>query len=360
MVRCVPVRRHGNAFGAPDKRRVHPGFTLVELLVVIAIIGILVALLLPAVQAAREAARRNSCTNNLKQLSLGVLNHESTVKMLPSAGIGYNWVGDPNYGFGKKQPGGWIYNTLPFIEEQVIHDLGMGVGTTWNDASRKKIFAERAEKTIKTLICPSRRSGGPYNNKDSSGLMGFKNQDKVPVFARSDYAGNMGDGPTASFPGGPNDLAEVDSSTWDLTVSSLTQFHKDATGIFVYWQFIRVKSITDGLSKTYCVGEKWLGPQFYENGLSGGDDQSMYCGMDRDLLRWARGAKTNPNVSAIPPIPDSVGDANDYDGNFGGPHSGVVLMGMCDGSVHSISYDIDTTLHGRLGNRKDGEVISGF
>src|SRR6478752_5564964 len=162
MVRYVGIRPQVNAFRTPGQRRIRKGFTLVELLVVIAIIGILVALLLPAIQAAREAARRNQCVNNLKQLSLGVLNHESTMKQLPSAGLGYSWVGDPNYGFGRKQPGGWIYNTLPFIEEQAIHDMGMGVGSNWNDATRKKIFADRAAMTIKTLICPSRRNGGPY------------------------------------------------------------------------------------------------------------------------------------------------------------------------------------------------------
>jgi hypothetical protein len=58
------------------------------------------------------------------------------------------------------------------------------------------------------------------------------------------------------------------------------------------------------------------------------------------------------------PIPDTIGDNKDYDGNFGGPHAGVVLMGMCDGSVHGISFDIDPTTHARLANRKDGEAVS--
>src|SRR5215212_5809047 len=128
MVRYVRVRPQVSDFGTRSARRIREGFTLVELLVVIAIIGILVALLLPAIQAAREAARRNQCVNNLKQLSLGALNHESTFKHFPSGGMGYRWVGDPNYGHGRKQPGGWIYNVLSFIEEQSIHDMGSGVG----------------------------------------------------------------------------------------------------------------------------------------------------------------------------------------------------------------------------------------
>jgi prepilin-type N-terminal cleavage/methylation domain-containing protein len=334
------------------------GFTLVELLVVIAIIGILVALLLPAIQAAREAARRNQCINNLKQLSLGALNHESALKQFPSSGMGYSWVGDPNYGHGRKQPGGWIYNVLPFIEQQTIHDMGSGVGTNWNDATRKRIFADRASIVIKTLICPTRRSGGPYGNKDPSGSMGFKNQDKVALFARSDYAGNVGDGDTASFPGGPGSLEETESSGWESYQIPFvyTKFASGATGVFTYWSFNRLKAITDGLSKTYCVGEKWLGVNNYENGLSGGDDQGMYNGMDRDNLRWGR-----PNM---PPMPDSAvkpgnpPELDAFDGNFGGPHSGVVLMGMCDGSVHSISFDIDPVMHGRLANRKDGEVTT--
>src|SRR5258706_4890817 len=99
------------------------GFTLVELLVVIAIIGILVALLLPAVQAAREAARRTQCTNQLKQLATGCMNHESTLKYYPCGGWGWDWVGDADRGNGQNQPGGWMYNILPFLEENARHDL---------------------------------------------------------------------------------------------------------------------------------------------------------------------------------------------------------------------------------------------
>ena len=100
------------------------GFTLVELLVVITIIGILIALLLPAVQAAREAARQTQCQNNLKQLALGCLNHESITKRLPTDGWGFAWTGDADRGNDWRQPGGWIYNILPYIEQQPLHDLG--------------------------------------------------------------------------------------------------------------------------------------------------------------------------------------------------------------------------------------------
>ena len=100
------------------------GFTLVELLVVVTIIGVLIALLLPAVQAARETARQSQCKNNLKQLALGCLNHETATGRYPTGGWGWAWTGDADMGNDRLQPGGWIYNLLPFIEQPALHDMG--------------------------------------------------------------------------------------------------------------------------------------------------------------------------------------------------------------------------------------------
>ena len=118
-----------------DARTRSTGFTLVELLVVIAIIGVLVALLLPAVQAAREAARRTQCTSQLKQLSLAALNHESAQRYLPAGGWGYKWTGDPDRGFGPTQPGGWPFSLLYYIEQGSVQTIGAGLSLADKNAA---------------------------------------------------------------------------------------------------------------------------------------------------------------------------------------------------------------------------------
>ncbi|MFM7244212.1 MAG: type II secretion system protein, partial [Planctomycetaceae bacterium] len=105
------------------QRNARRGFTLVELLVVIAIIAVLIGLLLPAVQSARESSRRTHCVNNVKQMATAALSHEQQHGFFPSGGWGYRWVGDADRGFGRNQPGGWLYSCLPFLEQQVVWQL---------------------------------------------------------------------------------------------------------------------------------------------------------------------------------------------------------------------------------------------
>ena len=131
------------------------GFTLVELLVVIAIIAMLVTLLLPAVQAAREAARRTQCQNNLKNLGLACLNHESVNNHFPTGGWGWSWVGDADRGQGEQQPGGWMYNIMPYMEEGAFHALA-GDGIADEITSRQMDGAAQVISQPLALInCPT-------------------------------------------------------------------------------------------------------------------------------------------------------------------------------------------------------------
>ena len=163
------------------------GFTLVELLVVITIIGILIALLLPAVQAAREAARKMQCCNNLKQLALACLGHENLTGRFPTDGWGYGWTGDADRGTDWRQPGGWIFNVLPFIDQQVLHDQGTGMGS-WDDQNRKTANTQRLVTPVGGLYCPTRRSPLVYPT-----WLTLANANAALLVVKSDYAINGGD-----------------------------------------------------------------------------------------------------------------------------------------------------------------------
>ncbi len=337
-------------------------FTLVELLVVITIIGILIALLLPAVQAAREAARRLQCCNHLKQVALAVLNHEQAHGYLPTGGWGCGWIGEPDRGFDLRQPGGWLYNSLPYMEQQTLHDLGMG----GDDEAIVTALKQRCSTPMAGFQCPSRRTPVPYPN-DHATYNNFiqRGSPQSIVFGQSDYAGCSGSTTWPGSRGGsyiPFTFQEGDTWTEDRWIGNPTPGAgtpgnvRDTTGVFCLHGIIRISDIIDGLSNTYMAGEKYIGPDWYDTGTEMGNDQSWDLGYDYDVNRFT-GFVSGSSYSTAPPRQDQPGYANCQ--IFGSAHAGGLHMALCDGSVQFINYSIDPEIHYRLGNRKDGCVIDG-
>ncbi|MDZ4659761.1 MAG: DUF1559 domain-containing protein [Bythopirellula sp.] len=350
------------------------GFTLVELLVVIAIIGVLVALLLPAIQAAREAARRTQCTNNLKQLALGALNHHDVQKHFPTGGWSYGWVGDPDRGFGKDQPGGWIYNILPFIEQGNLHDIGTdGNPDAATNPQRLAVKDSVLPQPIDTINCPSRRPNTPYPLAKSDQAGGFNNSLKPETCGRSDYAVNSGH-MFVEFDAGANNYGVADAYAWP---SDDTDLHVYLTGISHQRSQVKISQVTDGTSNTYLIGEKFMRSDDYLTGFSPGDNETWCTGYNNDNYRvtgaWAGGQviplpplqdTSNPTlptgVGAPPnPAPGTVSSNPDLAARqFGSAHAAGFQAAMADGSSHLITYDVDPFVHLYLGNREDGNTTT--
>ena len=286
------------------------GFTLVELLVVITIIGILIALLLPAVQAAREAAQIAQCRNNLKQVSLAMLGFEQTNGHFPSGGWGYLWVGDPDRGTGKEQPGSWAFAILPHLEQLPLYQLGCdGQPNAWTPA--QLAGCTRMIQTPLTMMnCPSRRRAIAYpcqwvGGGFSGGSFYGMGANPAAAIARGDYAACTGDQYYSNYYFGPNSLQEAAGLTqtngWNNPSGAGVAFTDPsfwATGVCYFRSAVRVADITDGLSRTYMVGEKYLNPDCYLNGADGADNETFYVGYDNDNHRTTY---YNPNPVAGPP-----------------------------------------------------------
>lgn len=348
-------------------RRKRSAFTLVELLVVIAIIGVLVSLLLPAAQAAREAARRAQCQNHLKQIGTAFLLHEGVHKFLPTAGTSLWHVGDAMRGFGKKQTGGWMYNILPYIEEQALHDM-TNDGNAAITAQQKAAAAVMQQTPVSIYNCPSRRTAKTYPYTLSSNWQPV-NSDPVTVVARGDYAANGGDGKEgkkyAVFDANGTivDYKDIVPPLGYALLDNPILFEfpseKGQTGVNFMGAEISIRKIVDGTSHVYMVGEKYVNADKYEtngdtgagdsaNGDDGGDNSSCYQGYDWDVNRWA--------TVAWPPTQDRPG--LDAIQGFGSAHPGLWHVVFCDGTVRGIPYDIDINTHMQLANRFDGNAAS--
>jgi prepilin-type N-terminal cleavage/methylation domain-containing protein/prepilin-type processing-associated H-X9-DG protein len=339
------------------------GFTLVELLVVIAIIGILIGLLLPAIQAAREAGRRMECQNHLKQLSLAMHGYLHTQKCFPTGGWGVGWAPHPDRGVKASQPGSWIYCLLPYCEQQGLFNMGKGVGAMNAPASLLEANKQRIATPLEMLYCPTRRAPSAYPILD--GMLCAKQprlSAKLDVGARLDYAANGGENMSHMwvFPDGSGcDLAAAKTTTWPDPYGDGGNSANLSGLVFVRSQY-KLTDVKDGMSHTYMIGEKHLERSRYRNGTDGGDEQGPYTSDDWDLVRWAYDEAGG--VGYLTPFcdknsPNSFTHDRALSLNFGSAHASGFNVSLCDGSVRNISYAVEPLVHRYLCNRRDKHAV---
>ena len=346
-----------------------PGMTLVELLVVIAIIATLVALLLPAVQSAREAARRAQCSNNVKQMAAAALHHEQANGFYPSGGWGCYWGGDPDRGFGPQQPGGWIYNLLPFLDQTGLWSQGAGQTAADKEVASKTVF----ETPLPIFNCPSRRACQAYFCAESFTVY---NAAATPAAAKTDYCANLGGSPAASFSpayyNGPQDGTSTASAiptppsapltnpwashpgnhAYSAGVNGRITMQASRTGVMYLLSRVTLAHIVDGSSNTYLLGEKYLRSDHYTTGAPTRDNRGMYQGEDLDNSCWAADGMNDTR-----PRQDATGVNSDI--WFGSAHTHSFHAAFCDGSVRPVAYDVDPATHARLGSRQDRLPVQG-
>ena len=353
------------ASGAPPA-----GFTLVELLIVIGIIALLAQLMLPAIQASRERARKLTCQNHLKQLALAGHNHLDTRGYYPSGGWSGAFLADPRRGYGRDQPGGWLFGLLDYLEEPALRqaegnrleDFPLGPGLTALYQSAPTVF-----------YCPSRRVAAPYPFKRSGNghwtLAVAQGVLLLPYVTKSDYAANSGDSiysaaeqfsdePQMWVPNNYDEL-KTKPQLWTETADRKTRYFQN--GVSHYRSQVRGAQVVDGMSKTYLCGEKFLKPEYYDdvNGTDApsmmGDNQSAWAGFEWDNHRVAWNPDSPWSKDVYQPRQD--GPSPEYAGcfAFGSAHPSSLNMAFCDSSVRDVAYDIDMQVHRQQANRLDGE-----
>jgi prepilin-type N-terminal cleavage/methylation domain-containing protein len=297
-------------------------FTLIELLVVIAIIGILIALLLPAVQKVRESADRISCGNNLKQIGLAFHLHLDAFDHFPTGGGAQKadrTMSSPGIPADyRTQQWAWGYQILPYIEQSNL----------WSNTDDKLV----AGTPLKLYFCPTRRpptalSGGPWAVHPEPRAM-------------TDYAGNAGISNTGGDGGGHYGDGN------DGLVIRLTTPPTVA--------LVALRDITDGTSNTLMVGEKRMNLSYITTECQADDNDGYVGGFQDDVVRWG----------AFPPAPDGFfplgtpSNIHPQNWQFGSSHPSGFQAVFADGAVHMIPYTIDPTVFMYLCSRNDGHSVS--
>jgi prepilin-type N-terminal cleavage/methylation domain-containing protein/prepilin-type processing-associated H-X9-DG protein len=335
------VARHCNPHCGSLSRFGRRGFTLVELLVVISIIGVLVALLLPAVQSARESARRIQCANNLHQIGVAFRTHLEATGAFPNGGYTYSPAtrtmcnGGPGVGIPcnyDRQDWSWGYQILPYIGRDDI----------WSNASDQQV----ASMPVPLYFCPTRRrpvalSAGNWRTFSYPRAM-------------CDYAGNagvntLGDDNAGQYGDGLIDGVVVRQG-FVLQGGAAIDTNQTANPVSTAINEARIK---DGCSSTFLVGEKRMNVSYCASQNQPDDNDGYVGGFQDDVVRWG----------AFPLQPDWQGPLataqtltpGDY--QFGSSHPGVANFVFCDGSLQGIHFSVDPVVFSHASSRNDGATV---
>ena len=206
--------------------------------------------------------------------------HHEANGFFPSGGWGWFWVGDPDRGTGKEQPGGWVYPLLAHLEQVPLHQAGSdGQGDSFS-SGQLVAGAERIQTALPMYQCPSRRRAIGYPVQDN--LRQPLGAAATKVNARTDYSACAGDQRQPWDLRGPDSLAAAKVLTESGSWPKIASF---STGISYLRSQITLGQIRDGSSNTYMIGEKYLNPDNYTSGRDGADNESMYCGYNNDNHR---------------------------------------------------------------------------
>jgi len=306
---------------------------------VIAIIGVLIALLLPAVQAARESARRTQCSNNLKQIGLATLNFELSHKVFPPSHL---------TGGGHAT---WLVLLMPYLEEGNRYEISNAFGQYYS------LPAEVQQSHVPTYLCPSHQ--GPSLSVTGDLRPGCPGAEVHQPGALGDYSLNGGDHQAGDkwYNGGGNGVAALAVNVETSGTCPNIQIER--------WRGQReLKNVTDGLTNTFLVGEKYVHPDY-----TGQREYADNCFFNDDSVSnyVRRAGLVNVSIGhdfVIVPTPTYKSDpfdVKDLGRNFGSSHSGGICQFVfCDGSVQLLTPDVDGITLARLSNISDGEVVSEF